>query len=179
MPVYTPGIFIFANIALMKKRYFWLLSVIIIAFIINSCKKTGKNAIPALFSGGTWQLASIEVTTYIGNEQMTDTTMNDTCGQYFTFKADYTCNYVNFNCISQSANGTWGLTENQLYLNADVTLDSTATVKTKPFINAQIITLGVYSMVLNTGDISPNYSLTKARRIVKYGFIRQKTATGN
>ncbi|MDP9078261.1 MAG: hypothetical protein M3O71_12590 [Bacteroidota bacterium] len=163
----------------MKKRYLLLLSVVLIGLVINSCKKTGQNAIPALFSGGTWQLASIETATYTGNTQLTDTTVNDTCGQYFTFKPDFTCTYTNFNCLTQSSSGTWALTPNQLYLNADMTCDSTTTTKTKPFINAQIITLGVYSMVLNTGDIAPNYSLTKPRKIVKYGFIRQKTTTGN
>jgi hypothetical protein len=173
----TAGIFIFADIFLMKKRYLLLLSVLIIGLIVNSCKKTGQNPIQSLFTGGYWQLASVETINYTGNQQTKDTTINDTCGQYFTFNKDFTCTYTNYNCVSQpTASGTWKLTPNQLYLNADMACDSTATIKTKPFINAQIINLGVYSMILNTGDITPNYSLTKPRKIIKYGFIRIKSS---
>ena len=159
-----------------KKRYLLLLAVLIIGLIVNSCKKTGLNAIPALFTGGTWQLASIETKNYIGNQQTKDTTINDTCGQHFTFNADNTCTYTTFNCITQTASGTWTLTPNQLYLNADmVCKDTSAAGTSKPFINAQINNLGVYSMILYTGDIAPNYSLTQPRTIVIYGFVRVKT----
>jgi len=164
----------------MKRRYLLLFTVAIIGLIINSCKKTGQNPISQLFTGGTWQLASVEVTKYVGNTQVSDTTINDTCGQYFTFKIDNTCTYTNFNCVTQpTASGTWSLTPNQLFLNSDMTCDSTTTLKIKPFANAQIINLGQYSMVLRTGDIAPNYSLTQPRTIIQRGFIRQKTAGTN
>ncbi|MDB5091304.1 MAG: hypothetical protein JWR09_5298 [Mucilaginibacter sp.] len=164
----------------MKKRYLLLLLVLITGFIINSCKKTGQNPIETLFTGGTWQLASIEITQYTGNTQISDTTINDTCSQFFTFKTDFTCTYANFNCQTQPlASGKWSLTPNKLFLIADMVCDSTATLAVKPFINAQIINLGLYSMVLSTGDIAPNYSLTKPRKIVKYGFIRQKLSGSN
>jgi hypothetical protein len=166
--------FIFADIRLMKKRYSFLAALIVLGLIINSCKKTGQTPIATLFTGGTWKLASIEVKDYIGNTGIKDTTMNDTCSQYFTFNIDKTCTYTNFNCITQTAQGTWALTQNQLYLNAAITLKDTSKNGTaQPFINSQIQTLGQYSMVLNTGDIAPNYSLTKPRRIVVYGFVRQ------
>jgi len=160
----------------MKRRYLLLLSIILTAFAINSCKKTGQNAIATLFTGGTWKLASVETKKYTGNQQLSDTTINDTCSQFFTFKTDNTCNYNNFNCIDQSASGTWTISKNQLYLYADITLkDASVAGTAKPFINAQIQTLGQYSMVLNTGDIAPNYSLTQPRTIVVYGFVRQTT----
>lgn len=174
---YTAGIFIFADIVLMKKIYL-LLSVILIALIVNSCKKTGQNAIATLFTGGTWKLASIETKKYIGNQQMSDTTINDTCSQFFTFKTDNTCTYNNFSCIGQTANGTFTLSKNQLYLYADIALkDTSAAGSSRPFLNTQINTLGQYSMVLYTGDIAPNYSLTQPRTIVVYGFVRQATIT--
>jgi hypothetical protein len=174
---YIAGIFIFADILLMKKKYLLLLSVIIMGLIVNSCKKTGQNPIETLFTGGTWQLASIEITNYTGNVQVSDTTINDTCSQFFTFKTDNTCTYTNFNCVPQPvATGKWTLTPNKLFLNADIVCDSTTTKTVTPFIDAQIINLGQYSLVLNTGDIAPNYSLSKPRTIVKYGFIRQKLA---
>lgn len=162
----------------MKKRFLLLLTVIIVGLIINSCKKTGQSPIQSLFTGGTWQLASIQTIKYIGNQQTSDTTINDTCGQYFTFNADKTCTYTNFECITQPiAKGTWTLTANQLFLNADMVCQDTSKAKSsKPFINAQIQNLGLYSLVLYTGDIAQNYSLTKPRTIIQYGFIRQKVA---
>lgn len=161
----------------MKKRYPLLLFVIAIGIIVNSCKKTGQDVISTLFTGGTWKLASVETKKYVGNQQMSDTTINDTCSQFFTFKPDNSCTYTNFTCVGQTASGTWTLAKNQLYLYADITLKDTSAAGTAtPFKNAQIQTLGQYSMVLNTGDIAPNYSLTQPRTIVVYGFVRQTSA---
>ena len=164
----------------MKKRYPFLAALIVLGLIINSCKKSGQTPIATLFTGGTWKLASVEIKKYIGNTGVSDTTMNDTCSQYFTFNIDKTCTYTNFNCITQTVHGSWVLTQNQLYLNADITCKDTSAAGTaKPFINAQIQTLGQYSMVLNTGDIAPNYSLTQPRKIVVYGFVRQTSVNTN
>jgi hypothetical protein len=164
----------------MKKRYPFLAALIILGLIVNSCKKTGQTPIATLFTGGTWKLASIEVKEFVGNQGVKDTTMNDTCSQYFTFNLDKTCTYTNFNCMTQTVKGNWSLTQNQLFLNADVTLkDTSKSGSSQPFINTQIQTLGQYSMVLNTGDIAPNYSLTQHRRIVVYGFVRQTSVSTN
>jgi hypothetical protein len=160
----------------MKKRYPLLLLVIAIGLIVNSCKKTGQNAIATLFTGGTWKLASIETKNYIGNQQLSDTSINDTCSQFFTFKADNSCSYTNFSCVTQTTSGTWTLAKNQLYLYADIPLKAKPDTTVNPFNNAHIKTLGQYSMVLETGDITPNYSLTQPRTIVVYGFVRQTSA---
>jgi hypothetical protein len=166
---------------LMKKRRFLLfLTGLIIASVINSCKKSGQNPIEALFTGGTWQLASVQVFNYIGNAQTSVQTFTDSCKttQFFTFSKDNTCVYTNFDCITQtSASAKWSLAPNQLYLISEVVCkDTSAAGTSQPFINAQIINLGQYSLVLNTGDIQPNYSLTKPRKIIQYGFIREKIA---
>jgi hypothetical protein len=151
--------------------------------MVNSCKKNNQSPIASLFTGGTWQLASVMAFNYIGNQQTSTDTLNTTCdtAQFFTFNKDYTCNYSNYSCTPQpTASGSWSLTADNLYLMADMTCKSdTGISPLKPFINAQIINLGQFSMVLNTGDISPNYSLTKKRRILQYGFIRQKVAGSN
>jgi hypothetical protein len=164
----------------MKNKYlFMLISGLVIALMINSCKKTTQSPIAALFTGGRWQLASVLVFNYTGNTQTSTDTLNTSCtlNQFFTFNTNYTCTYTNFDCISQTpAAANWSLSANQLFLYANVVCkDTTAAGSSMPFANAQIINLGQFSLVLQTGDIQPNYSLTKPRRIVQYGFIRQTT----
>jgi len=161
---------------LMKKGYPLLLLIIVIGLIANSCKKTGQNAIATLFTGGTWKLASVETKNYIGNQQTSDTTINDTCSQFFTFRSDNSCTYTNFSCVTQTSSGTWALAKNQLYLYANIPLKAPVDTTVNPFSNAHIQTLGQYSMVLETGDIAPNYSLTQRRTIIVYGFVRQTSA---
>jgi hypothetical protein len=163
----------------MKKRHLLLLlSGMLVALVINSCKKDNQTAIKSLFTGGTWQLASVTATNYTGNTETSTETLNDSCSttQFFTFNADNTCTYTNFDCITQAPpSASWTVTPNQLFLNANVVCkDTTAAGSSIPFANAQIINLGQFSLILQTGDIAPNYSLTKKRRIVQYGFIRQK-----
>jgi hypothetical protein len=167
-----------------NKRLFLLLTVLIIAIVVNSCKKNSQSPIQQLFTGGTWQLASVLAFNYIGNTQTsTDTLNTDTAchaTQFFTFYTNNTCTYTNFDCITQTpASAAWSLSANQLVLSANVVCkDTTAAGKSMPFSNAAILNLGQFSMILQTGDIQPNYSLTKKRRIVQYGFIRQKLANG-
>ncbi len=154
--------------------------LLITAFIINSCKKENQTSIKSLFSYGRWELASVMVTKYTGNTIDTTYQLNTNCNltQTFTFNSNGTCTYTNFDCISQtSAPASWALTANQLYLQTNVTC--TDTVKkdnSLPFSYAQIYTLGQFSMVLITGDVAPNYSLTQPRIQYTYGFIRR---TGN
>ena len=165
----------------MKNKYLLLLiPFIMIAMIINSCKKTGQSPIESLFTGGTWQLASIEVMRYTGSVQTLDTIINDTCTENFTFNKNNTCTYTNFDCIPQtSPSASWALINNQLYLQANVVCkDTSAAGKSMPFVNAQIINLGQFSLVLATGDLATNYSLTAKRQIIKYGFVR-RTVNGS
>jgi len=170
---------IFANICRMKnKRTLLLLTGLIACIFFYSCKKTNQTSIHALFSGGRWQLASVIATYYTGNTQDSTKVLTDSCStsQYFTFSADNTCTYINFDCITQSPTGSWALSPNQLFLYAQVICkDTSAAHSSAPFSNAQIQNLGQYSMVLRTGDVAPNYSINKKRRIIEYGFIRQKS----
>ena len=161
-----------------KTRWLLLLTVLIVALVINSCKKSGASPISALFTGGYWELASVQVTYYTGNSADSTITLDSACTlkQSFTFNANNTCTYTNFDCITQtSASAQWSLSSNQLFLYANVVCkDTTAAGSSKPFAYASIQNLGQFSLVLQTGDIQPNYSLTKPRRIVQYGFINLK-----
>ncbi|QEM08096.1 DUF5004 domain-containing protein [Mucilaginibacter rubeus] len=160
----------------------FFLFLISIALIVNSCKKDNLSHIPGLLAGN-WQLASITVTNYVGDAQVSLDTLNQTCQdtQLFTFNADNSCSYTNFQCRSDTAKGRWSLTANKLFLISDMVCKDTTKASggtSKPFENTKIVTLGNYSLVLETGDVEPNYSATKKRRIMRYGFIRQKvTAT--
>jgi hypothetical protein len=156
---------------------FLLLSGLMVTVLYNSCKKEGQSPIQGLFTSGSWQLASILVFNYTGNILISTDTLNTTCDsvQRFTFTGN-TCTYTNFDCIAQkSASATWTLSPNQLFLYANVVCkDTTKAGSSMPFTNAAIQNLGQFSLVLQTGDIQPNYSLTKPRRIMQYGFINIK-----
>jgi hypothetical protein len=172
----------------MKKKFplLFILALVVVGALVNSCKKDKNSNIPALLASGVWQLASIQIYHYTGNTQVGNPdTLNTDCdkNQYFTFKSDNTCSYTNFDCIEQTSTGTWTLTENRLYFSSDMVAKDTVaggTMSTeKPFDYTQIETLGNYSLVLQTGDVEPNYSATKARTVVRYGFIRQKAITSS
>lgn len=169
-----------------NKRFFlYFLALIVAAIGVNSCKKQSQSPIQQLFTGGYWELASVTATYYTGNA--VDSTVNlntdPACqaGQAFTFNTNNTCTYTNFDCITQTTPAAaWSLTPNQLYLQASVVCkDTSAKGSSMPFAYAQIVNLGQFSLVLNIGDIQPNYSLTQKRIIYQYGFIRQKSTTGN
>jgi len=162
----------------MKKTcWLLLLSGLTITLLYNSCKKEDQSPIQGLFTAGTWQLASVMAFNYTGNILVsTDTLTCSNLIQQFTFNNNNTCTYTNFDCITQtSASAQWSLSSNQLFLYANVVCkDTTAAGSSKPFAYASIQNLGQFSLVLQTGDIQPNYSLTKPRRIVQYGFINLK-----
>ena len=163
----------------MKIKYLLLLFTgLMIAIVISSCKKQNQVTIQTLFTGGSWQLASVLVTHYVGSTQVSFDTLNTKCNltQSFTFNSDNTCTYKNFDCIQQStASAPWSLSSDEVTLFANVVCKDTTTVgSSMPFANAQITNLGNYSLVLLTGDIAPNYSLTAKRKIVQYGFVRVK-----
>ena len=147
------------------------------SMIVNSCKKDTAGSIDKLFSSGNWQLSSVTATVYLADAITSTTTLNTTCTntQFFTFRDDNTCTYTNFHCEVQTSNGKWSLSADKLTLSADMECqDTLLKAKSKPFIAARIVTLGQFSMVLETND-SPVYSATKPRRIVRYGFVRQKS----
>lgn len=155
-----------------------MLGLVVINLLSNSCKKDAQATIESLLARGTWQLASITVTNYVGSTNTSTDILNTSCGlnQTFTFNADNTCNYQNFACISQSANGTWQLSDDKLTLkSANLACQDTSKgniITSKPFTNARIVNLGQYSLVLETGDLSSTYLATDKRHIRRYGFIR-------
>ncbi|MGN8072211.1 hypothetical protein [Mucilaginibacter sp. SG564] len=161
----------------------FVLGLVIINLLCNSCKKDSDSNIPHLLTTGTWLLATIQVSNYVGDTQIGSAiNLNVGCDstQTFTFNTNNTCTFVNFSCLAQKTTGNWSLTANRLFINSDMTCkDTTGNVNKEvksrqPFTNAQIATLGVYSLVLQTGDVQPNYSPTSKRRIMRYGFIKQK-----
>jgi hypothetical protein len=157
-----------------KRPLLLIASLLLIALIINSCKKDKQTTIAALFTTGKWELASEQVTFLTGSS--TDSTRIITLcdsAQYFKFNTDNTCTYNYFDCTVQPiSTGKWSLAQNQLYLQADITCKDSTAASVQPFANAQIYNLGQFSLILKTGDIEPNYSLTKKRIITQYGFVR-------
>jgi len=169
-----------------KVLFLLLLVLIITGIVINSCKKETPAAnISALLTAGKWQLASVVVTNYIGTNPFPDT-LNTNCDstQVFTFNTSNTCTYTNFDCIPQPvAKGSWSLSSDGLYLFSDITCKDTITGGVpstgKPFVYCQITTLGQYSMVLTTGDLTTYVTPTTKRKITVYGFVKQSQAVGN
>jgi hypothetical protein len=157
----------------------FILCLLMLSVFCGACKKQTQSSIQSLFSQGSWELATVVVTVSVGDTIKSTDTLNTTCdkSQLFTFNPDNTCTYTNFHCKAQPvATGKWSLGPDQLYLKSDITCLDTfklGTGSTKPFENAQILTLGQTSMVLVTGDIQ-NYSATKRRTVMRYGFVRQK-----
>jgi hypothetical protein len=170
----------------MKKKFILLFiaGLVTIGLVSNSCKKDNASNIPHLLTSGVWELASIQVYHFVGNTQVGNIdTLNTTCdkAQLFTFNTDNTCKYTNFDCLDQTTTGIWTLTENRLYFSSDMVAKDTVAGggfgTEKPFSNTQLFNLGTYSLVLQTGDVEPNYSATKSRTVKRYGFIRQKATT--
>jgi hypothetical protein len=167
-----------------KLPLIFILGFVTLSLFSNSCKKDNNSNIPHLLTTGVWELASIQVYHFLGNTQLGDPdTLNTDClkSQFFTFKTDNTCSYTNFNCLDQTTTGTWTLTPNRLYFASEmvckISVAGGGFSTTTPFKNTQIFNLGTYSLVLQTGDVEPNYSATKRREVVRYGFIRQNATT--
>jgi hypothetical protein len=162
-----------------RKSAPYLLLALLVCLLYNSCKKDKQNNIDALFYSGPWEVSSIRVFNYIGDTQQPTDTLNTDCDlkQIFTFRNDNTCTYTNYSCREQNATGRWSLSRDKLYLISDIVCDTSATGSIKPFENTRIVNLGQYSLVVQTGDLQSNYTPTQRRRIVQYGFIRQKNIT--
>lgn len=161
-----------------NKIIFFLAALLAASIVVNSCKKeTTQASIHSLFTNGTWQLATVNKFTIIGNSSITDT-LNTNCDttQIFTFNGN-NCTYTNFHCIDQpTAAGTWSLSTDGLNLYSNITCkdtlpgDSCCTVTT-PFAHAQIVSIGLYQMTLQTGDIGNYYGTTTKRTLYRYGFV--------
>lgn len=144
--------------------------------LYNSCKKDELSTIDALFSSGTWELASLHVLNYVGDTRGKTDTLYADCDfkQTFKFNADKTCTYGNYACLEKSASGTWSLSKDKLFLVSDIVCDTSATESIQPFTNTKIVTLGQYSMILQTGDLQTNYPANQRRRIMQYAFVKQR-----
>ncbi|MES2060677.1 MAG: hypothetical protein V4456_02070 [Bacteroidota bacterium] len=158
-----------------KKIYFLLTAVLIAGFFFNSCKKEKQSSIPSLFTYGEWRLTSIQKAKYLGGSRLSLDTLDIDSVQTFTFNKDQTCAYTNFDDKVGTVNGTWSLSDTQLYLFANITFPYVTTADTKqPFINCHIVSLGEFSMVIEAGDIQTYYNPTDNRTIRTYGFVRIK-----
>jgi hypothetical protein len=163
----------------MKKKlpYILIPALLLIGMFVNSCKKSLDSDIPDVLINGAWQLSSVRVTVNRGDTVKLDTTYSIDCNQTFTFNSDQTCTYTNFDCIDQTSKGGWELVGNRLFLVSNIVCqDTTAAGTSKPFTYCSINTLGRYSMVLLTGDFI-NYNNSALRRVVRYGFVRQKASS--
>ena len=174
-------IIIFA--ARMNKRtyYLYLLLIAAFSFFANSCKKEDKSNIRNLLTAGPWQLASLQETHYTGATLNSTDTLNTNCNfaQVFFFSKDNTCTYSNFSCVDQPvANGSWELSTDKLFLYSNIVCrDNSQAGSSTPFANSRIINLGQFSFVIETGDISENYSVNQPRTVRRYGFVRQNTSS--
>jgi hypothetical protein len=155
----------------------FVLGLVLINLLSNSCKKDNQTSIQSLLSNGNWQLASVYRAQYVGDTLKHIDTLNTLCDttQIFSFASDNTCTYTNFDCVHQPrASGHWSLSTDQLYLTSDIVCkDTTAAGSSKPFLNAQVFNLGQFSLTLRTGDIQ-NYTQSTKRKVMRYGFVRQK-----
>src|ERR1700761_3791972 len=101
----------------------FVLGLILINVLSNSCKKDKQTSIQVLLTNGTWQLASVYQAYLVGDTLKREDTLNTLCDttQLFTFKSDNSCTYTNFNCLHQPvASGHWSLSSDQLYLSSDM-----------------------------------------------------------
>src|SRR4051812_21046234 len=102
-----------------KTLLVFVLGLVIINLLSNSCKKDADSNIPHLLTAGTWLLATVQVNNYVGDAQIgTTDTLYVGCDstQTFTFNTNNTCTFVNFACLAQKTTGNWSLTQNRLYL---------------------------------------------------------------
>jgi hypothetical protein len=170
---FVPVVFLMKN----KIPLLFVLGLVLINLLSNSCKKDNQSSIQSLLTNGTWQLASVYQIYFVGDTVKHEDTLNTLCDttQLFTFKSDNTCTYTNFDCLKQPvSSGHWSLSSDQLYLSSDmICKDTTATGSSKPFITAQIFNLGQFSLILRAGDVQ-NYTQSTKRKVIRYGFIRQK-----
>ena len=159
-----------------KFRMLLVLGFVALGLLINSCKKDNSDTVAYFLTAGTWQLASVQTEYLLGNNSLHKDTLNLTCNlnQVFQFNSNNTCTLSNYHCIAQTSSGSWQLGPDNLSLQTTMSAKDTlkaAVVTVKAFDNAVIQNLGQYSLVLKTGDTSPYYLATTARKITTYGFV--------
>jgi hypothetical protein len=159
-----------------KSRLLLVCGFAAIGMLVNSCKKSNQDYIQSLFVGGHWQLSSMQVSYFTGS--LTDSVvLRDTsCSftQLLTFNADKTCSFTNYSCKQQTSSGSWSLSNDKLFLYSGISVDSSG-ITIKPFKNAQIVNLGQYSLILQTGDLQTYYPANMKRVVTRYGFVRVKS----
>jgi hypothetical protein len=163
----------------MKKSLIVFVLAGLVILSVNSCKKDDQSSLNRLLTLSPWTLASVQVFTYVGSALIETDTLNTTClvKQTFTFNPDQSCTYQNFICRDTTNKGKWEFSGDKVTLISHMgcldTLAGGKPVIDSPFVNSQIITLGGYSLVLQTGDINSYYTSTTKRVIKRWGFIHQ------
>ncbi|MBW4888202.1 hypothetical protein KXQ82_00680 [Mucilaginibacter sp. HMF5004] len=154
----------------MKYKFYLLLFVVIggVAMLSNSCKKDNNDQLSYFLTNGTWNLASQQVFHFVGDTLKKTDTITLACTQKLTFKPDNSALYQNYKCNSGTATGQWNITQDNITLQSPIIIGTDTLFK-----NSQIINLGQYSLVLQTGSISPVYTSKTVRTITRYGFIHQ------
>ena len=142
--------------------------IIAVALFSNSCKKDSGDQLSYFLTSGTWSLASQQVFHYVGDTLKKTDTINLACTQKLTFNSNGSSAYQNYNCNNSSGTGQWNITPSNLTVQSPIIIG-----KDTLFSNAQIVNLGQYSLVLQTGSISPYYTSKTVRLITRYGFIHQ------
>lgn len=155
-------------------RQLFIICLLAISAFINACQKD-KNAIDFFLSNGSWQLANLQEFTYIGSSLQKTDTLNKKCpiSQVITFSSDRKTSYNgNFQCINQTGSGQWTLIQRDtIRLQSDLALKDSTGKQVQPFADSQVINLGQYSLVIETGDISPVYTQKQLRKILRYSFV--------
>ncbi len=160
------------------KHYVFLLAGLLgVALLVNACKKNdNSDNVQYFLTNGTWQLASVTMQSFVGDTLKRTDTLNTTClvSQTFKFNTDNSCTYTNYHCLSQTSTGSWQLSTDQLTLQTSLAAKDTsgkAIVNVTAFPTAQIVNLGQYSLVLQTGYTSTYYTSKTVRKIARYGFV--------
>ena len=156
-----------------------IVSLLAVALLVNSCKKNDKSdSVSYFLTAGNWKLASVQTQSFVGDTLKRTDTLNTNCqvtgGQVFTFKSDNSCTFTNYHCIIQNSTGSWQLTPDNLNIETNLTAKDTLgknIVTVGAFATAQIINLGNYSLVLQTGYTSSYYTSKTARKITRYAFV--------
>jgi hypothetical protein len=160
----------------MQKQLGYILTFIsgLVILMNTSCQKD-KTSIDYFLTNGTWQLANLQEYTYIGSTLQKTDTINKKCQllQLITFNTNQSVNYSgNFQCNTQTAAGKWSLFQKDtIRLQSDLLLKDSLNQNIQPFKDSRVLNLGQYSLVIETGDISPVYTSRQVRKILRYSFV--------